>query len=158
MRTFNFLFSGVLFTFYDKLYVWWMPVLQFVIAFARNVEVEEDPLRLNSKKKKKRMRRFGVITFPYCEMRNELSHFQPKSGCALIVCCGCFLLFFFCVRTRLFVLYRIYFARVKLSNSYTKLNSKMNKKEYWWGDLLNVCAVLKFRELVVWLMHAKSPT
>lgn len=94
---------------------------------------------------RKRFERFGVITFPYCEMRNEFSHLQPISGCAF---CLLFLLFAFCfrcVRTRLLFYIGVFWQSeiiwcMRIAQFLSKLNSKMNTKSSW-GDLFNgICS------------------
>lgn len=113
----NFHFSCVLivlvlvlvlpFTYNDKLYVWRIPVLQFVIAVAH--DVEEDPLRLNPKIIPKiRCDNF----FPTAKWEMNFLIYNRDLVVHFFGCC-CIFLCLRCVRTRL-LFYILYFDRVKL--------------------------------------------
>lgn len=125
----------LLFTLYDKLYVWWIPVLQFVIAVERARDAEEDLLRLNSK----------TIRKIWCDNFSILRNEKWIFCCAF---CLLFLLFavcFRCVRTRLLFYIGVFWQSeiiwcMRIAQFISKLNSKMNTKSSW-GDLFNgICS------------------
>lgn len=158
------LFLVVLFTFYDKLYVWRIPVLQFVIAVAH--DVEEDPFKLYSKKGIKKINNSKIPCDNFSLLRNEKLTFSFSTEiwfCRLLLSVWvCVFFYLRCVRTRL-LFYIVYFDRAKLFGVYAIHSqfiyyyycyysrrirewTKKRQKTTKWGDLLNMCCVvLKYR-------------